>query len=163
MTSFRNPALVQPDELRELIRGNLDGHPMPSASDGFIVEDLDLVLRWKGPRYGLDSIGRFRLIEVKQPGYGLTGGQEWTFLRCIAPILLQSARFDGFFLVNVDKNYSVPSKHMLPVLHPDSEFSVRGADGRHVMNVDQFLRWCDCPFSPFDGIRVKDESELLAS
>lgn len=165
MTSLRNPDLVQPDELREVIRGNLEGFPMPSARDGFIVEDLDLILRWKGPRYALDSVGRFRLIEVKQPGYGLTGGQEWTFLRCIVPILLQSAeswRFDGFFLVNVDKNYSVPSKNMLPALHPESIVSVRGADGRHQMDVGQFLAWCACPFSPFPGIEVKRGPKLLA-
>lgn len=38
---------------------------MPSGSDGFVVEDLDLVIRWFGQRYGFDSSGAFMLVELK--------------------------------------------------------------------------------------------------
>lgn len=148
---LNDPTLAPPDPLRELIRGNLPGHPMPTGADGLIVEDLDLVLRWKGDRYNLDDLGRFRLCEVKQPGSDMTNGQAWTFLRLLAPILQKSHRFDGFFIIQVNKRRTVTGTKGHPVLDTDTELVVIG-QGRHRMTVPQFLAWCDTPYSPFAGL-----------
>jgi hypothetical protein len=37
----------------------------PNGSEGFVVEDLDLMVRTYGPNYYLDSSGRFVWLEVK--------------------------------------------------------------------------------------------------
>ena len=37
-----------------------------APSYGFIVEDIDLVLRYEGKNYNLDSEGQFKLIEMKK-------------------------------------------------------------------------------------------------
>lgn len=148
---LQRPDLAHPDPLRELIRGNLSGHPMPTARDGLIVEDLDLILRWKGERYGLDDLGRFRLVEVKQPGADLTTGQWWLFRHLMQPILASSPRFDGFFIVRVNKRHTTTSSQGHPVLAPDTRFVVVGKE-RHPMTVPDFLSWCDTPHSPFPGL-----------
>lgn len=149
---LNDPSLAPPDPLRELIRGNLQHHPMPSANDGFVVEDLDLVLRWQGERYGLDEHGRFRLCEVKQPGQDLSNGQAWTFLQVLDPILWHSDRYDGFFIVQVNKRRPVAGMKGHPVLPADTKFVVIGQERRR-MDVAEFLAWCDNPFSPFPGLR----------
>lgn len=50
---------------------------LPGA--GLVITDLDVVMRWFGPRYGLDHEGVFALLEIKRGGAPLTGGQRHTF------------------------------------------------------------------------------------
>lgn len=62
---FRKPVFRNPDKFQELsfrkwIRDNL-----PSGPEGFIAEDLDLVVRVFGARHGTDAVGKFRLLELK--------------------------------------------------------------------------------------------------
>mgnify|MGYP001492292630 CR=1 FL=1 len=58
--NFNNPDKLQLLSFRKWLRNN-----MPKGRDGFVVEDLDLVIRWFGYNYGFDSVGAFMLIELK--------------------------------------------------------------------------------------------------
>lgn len=71
---FRNPDKFQVLPLREYLREEL-----PPGSAGCVVEDLDLLVRHYGMRYGLDATGRFMLIEQKHPGSFIGTAQQMTF------------------------------------------------------------------------------------
>jgi len=58
--TFRNPELYQVLPFRDFLR-----EVMPNGREGFVAEDLDLILRWYGPKYHLDSVGLFALVEIK--------------------------------------------------------------------------------------------------
>jgi len=94
---FRNPDKFQLLPFREWIRRNL-----PSGSDGFVCEDLDLVVRVFGEWFGQDSIGRFMLIELKFMGTRLGRAQRMTFglvdrlLRAGDP---DAKRYRGYFVL----------------------------------------------------------------
>jgi len=62
--------------LRDLIWERL---PPAGIREGVVASDLDCVLRFYGPCFGLDREGRFGLLEVKHGTHGLTGGQRWSF------------------------------------------------------------------------------------
>lgn len=51
---------------------------MPSGRDGFVVLDLDMLLRWYGPSFGLDEKGMVAHVEVKYGDSSLTQGQVHT-------------------------------------------------------------------------------------
>lgn len=82
---------------REFIRQRL-----PGPSDGFIVEDIDLILRVFGMGYGTDTRGKFRLLEIKSADGRITYGQRETFnlidmmLRAVDP---QRRRYLGYFTI----------------------------------------------------------------
>lgn len=124
--------------MRELLRGR-GYRSMPSGPDGFIVEDLDLLLRWKGPRFNLDDAGRFRLIEVRRRGTNLDWAKEWTFglihfcLRAFKP------RYDGFYVVQHDNDD----------FDRATTFWVNGQE----LTADEFLNWCLEPFSPIPSYK----------
>lgn len=127
--TFRSDPVVEARrvfELRELLRGRKH-EPMPSGRDGFVVEDLDLVLRWFGPRYDLDEWGRFRYVEVKRQGYDLDASQSRTFGLSHSLLCERPDRYDGFYLVT----------------HSDDEhaetttYTVNG----HQLTCNQFLTW----------------------
>ena len=77
---FRHPDKVQLLLFREYLRQN-----MPSSSDGYVVEDLDLVIRAFQPsrpskfQFQTDDEGKFRLIELKYGNAWITNGQRRTF------------------------------------------------------------------------------------
>lgn len=85
-------------EFRELLRGRKH-EPMPAGTDGFVVEDLDLVLRWFGPHYGLDEWGRFRYVELKRAGYSINPAQRRTFGLSHCILSERPDRYDGFYVV----------------------------------------------------------------
>lgn len=94
---LRHEGLVQRQEHRDFIRLHL-----PGASQGCVVEDLDMVQRVYGASYGLDDSGRVRLVELKYGSAGLTGGQIRTFGLLDALLRLgdpTGKRYDGFYLV----------------------------------------------------------------
>lgn len=124
-------------QLRELLRGNKHRR-MPFGRDGFVVEDLDLVLRWYGPNFGLDAEGRVRWIEMK---YGLHTGLDPAKVRTFKPLvqcLQQLERFDGFFLVRSSDN-----------VH-DAETTYR--INQQETSAEGFLDWCLTPVSHIPGL-----------
>ncbi len=133
---FRNPDLYQLDELRELIRGRKH-QSMPGRGDGFVVEDLDLVIRWYGRKWGLDGKGRYRLCEVKHANGEFTRGQSNTF-GLIAQDLQSSKRFDGFYII----------RHSDGAHDQDTTYEVNGAR----LTCDGFLDWVQNPHSDIPGL-----------
>lgn len=122
--------------MRELLRGN-GYQPMPSGSEGFVVQDLDLVLAWHGQRFGLDRPGRVRLTEMRRWGKRLDGSKVWTF-GLLDTMLRQSpwadARYDGFYVV----------EHSDDRFDRSTRYRVEGAE----LDSDEFLSWVESPVSP---------------
>lgn len=97
-TAFRNPEIFQVLPFREWLRDN-----MPDGPSGFVVEDLDLVVRWFGQRFGFDSGGAFMLIDLKFGNADLGTAQLKTF-GLIDQLLRKGdnpdyQRYMGFYLV----------------------------------------------------------------
>ena len=121
--TFRNPEHLQVLPEREWLRQQL-----PSGREGFIAEDLDLVVRAYGPRYGLDALGRFRLIELKRGNASLGTSKRMTFglidqgLRTGAT----AERYDGYYVVRTSEAWDEAQV-----------FNVNGIDLAH----GQFRRW----------------------
>lgn len=94
---FRNPDYLQELPFRKWLREN-----MPTPRDGFVVEDLDLLLRCYGPNYHTDDKGCFMLVEVKYGNADLGHAQRRTFglinqlLRLADP---KRERYMGFYLI----------------------------------------------------------------
>ena len=102
---FRNPDKFQVLEYREFLRKY-----QPNGRDGYIVEDLDLVIRTFGYKYQTDNVGKFSLIEIKHGGCKIINGvrneigtsKEMTFGMIDA--LLNKAdpehkRYQGFYVI----------------------------------------------------------------
>lgn len=124
---FRNPDLYQVLPLREYLRGAL-----PSGGDGCVIEDLDLLVRHYGPRYQLDSFGRFMLVEQKHPGSDIGTAQKRTFgllhqlLRMADP---DRKRYLGYYLLWV---------HFGPNNTPIFPITI---NRQHVLSEPDFLKW----------------------
>lgn len=97
---FRNPDKFQVLPFREWLRKN-----KPSGGQGYVVEDLDLVLRVYGSRYNQDAIGAFMLIELKFGSAYIRTAQKRTFglihklLRLADP---EAKRYAGYFVIQYD-------------------------------------------------------------
>lgn len=128
-------------QIRELIRGRKGFMPMPTGQQGFVVEDLDLVLRWYGEKYGLDDKGRLRLIELRREGKdnGYLGGSKNHTLGWMDEAFWSYHgvdRYDGLFVVeHSDDNADEGTTFWVN----KEELDVRG-----------FLSWCQNPFSHID-------------
>ena len=73
---FRSGDKYQLLQYREYIRN----HPQsPLPRDGYVVEDLDMLIRGFGPRFQTDDLGKFVEIELKFGRKWLTYGQLKTF------------------------------------------------------------------------------------
>lgn len=98
--TFRNPDKFQVLPFRDWIRAK-----KPSGKAGYVVEDLDLVLRVFGERYKTDADGRFMLIELKFGNAYIGIAQKRTFglihrlLRIADP---KKHRYFGYFVVQYD-------------------------------------------------------------
>ena len=97
---FKYPEYFQLQPHREYIRNHPD---LPPPSAGYVVEDLDMLIRGYGPRFKTDKDGKFMLLELKFGKKWLTYGQLQTFR--LLHGLLRSAdpdkkRYIGFFIVN---------------------------------------------------------------
>jgi len=97
---FRNPDKLQVLPFRDWIRDHLPGGP-----DGYVVEDLDLVLRIYGPKFKSDATGKFMLIELKFGHSWIGVAQRKTF--GLMHNLLRNAdpgcqRYLGYFVLQYD-------------------------------------------------------------
>lgn len=92
--SFMNPELFQVLPWREWMRDEL-----PSGPEGWVAEDLDLVVRTYTQS---DPVGRFMLVELKHGKTGLGRAQVMTFglvdrlLRAADP---EGRRYLGYYLL----------------------------------------------------------------
>jgi hypothetical protein len=97
---FRHPDRLQLLSYREFLREHL-----PTGAEGCVVEDLDLVIRLHGPRYGTDATGKLMLVELKFGNACLDWAQQWTF-RLMHQLLRDKdpsrERYLGYFVVNYD-------------------------------------------------------------
>ena len=91
---FEHPELFQVLPWREWIR-----RTMPGSAEGFVFEDLDLVVR----RFDRDDpLGRFMFVEMKYGTASLDTAQQWTFglidglLRRADP---RRTRYIGYYLL----------------------------------------------------------------
>ncbi len=93
---FRHPDKLQQLPFRDWIRAN-----MPSPNDGFVVEDLDLVIRVYGQNFNTDKDGKFMLIELKKhPAY--IGNAQWMTYGMVNRLLVsspESHRYKGYYVV----------------------------------------------------------------
>ncbi len=140
---FRNPELGIKEE-RAFLRSER-GPTFPVGKQGFVVEDLDIVLRWYATGHcqceywqphpcadcqGLDSVGRLRLIEVKYRPNGvalLRPAQKYTF-GLLDSMIGDQERYDGFYVV----------AHQQPTLGQDAAFTVNSRP----LDALTFRRWC---------------------
>ena len=98
--TFRNPDLFQVLPLRDYLRSP----GWPDGKDGFVVEDLDVVVRHFGNTFHTDAKGRLLLIEQKHPGHWIRTAQEKTF--GLMDTLLRKAdpervRYLGYYILQV--------------------------------------------------------------
>jgi len=97
---FRNPDKFQVLPYRDWLRKN-----QPQGSQGYVVEDLDLLVRGYGPRYGTDAKGRFMECELKFYPRNIGPAQKRTFglrdemMRRGDP---DGERYLGFYVVQYD-------------------------------------------------------------
>jgi len=103
---FRNPDKFQVLEHREWVRNN-----KPPGSQGYVAEDLDLVLRVYGAGYHTDATGKFMLLELKYRGAWINYAQKKTFglmhelLRIADP---ERKRYIGYYVVQyTDEDWDV--------------------------------------------------------
>lgn len=94
---FRHPEKLQRLPIRDWFRTHY-----PSGPQGYIVEDLDLVLRIYGERFTEDERGVFMLVELKYGNAYLNKSKRMTFglidglLRLADP---QQRRYLGYFVI----------------------------------------------------------------
>jgi hypothetical protein len=133
---FNNPDLVQLDYLRELLRGN-QGFPMPAGPHGLVFEDLDLVIRHFGARFGLNDVGMFRLSEIKHRDSPLGHSKIKTFgmIDSMLRTHPESDRYGGFYVIRYDREITEFTK--------DTIIEVNGVE----LKTPEFLEWCKNPIS----------------
>jgi len=132
---FRNKKIMQVLEYREAIRKHF-----PNGKDGYIAEDLDLVLRKHGNKYNKDAVGCFCLVEIKHGRCDVIDGvqdqigfsKEMTF--GLMDRLLKKAdpkmeRYQGFYVI---RTFGAPEWD-----NPKTIFSVNG----EIMDRDAFFSW----------------------
>jgi len=98
--TFRNPDKFQQLSFRDWFRKN-----KPSGKEGYVVEDLDLVLRIFGANFHTDATGKFILIELKFKNAWIGPAQKRTF-SLINSLLRQGdperKRYLGYYVVQYD-------------------------------------------------------------
>lgn len=86
------------DEWRELHRQHI-----PDSSEGYVFEDVDLVVRQYGAKRDLDDKGIFCLCEFKTYYRNRLAGAQYTTFKLLDNLLRQGdkeGRYLGFFLVS---------------------------------------------------------------
>ncbi|HFB06890.1 MAG TPA: hypothetical protein ENJ92_00435 [Chloroflexi bacterium] len=77
----------------------------PEGNKGYVVEDLDLVLRVYGKRYDTDAVGKFILVELKYGNAWIGYAQQKTF-GLIDSVLRKGdptgERYLGYYVVQYD-------------------------------------------------------------
>ena len=134
------------DPLREMIRNEC-----PTGREGFVAEDLDLIIKYFGVNYGLDSNGRIRLIEVKHGDAVIGYAQSKTFTlidqlmragdeALVKSGVLRESCYDGFYIVGHDAD-AVHDESTTYVVY---SFAV---PGRVSMDFAGFVDWLNTPYS----------------
>ncbi len=101
---FRSVDKYQIHGYREYIRN----HPQsPMPSDGYVIQDLDMMILGFGPRFKTDRKGRFIEIELKFGNKALTFGQISAF--GLRDVLMRKGdpegkHYQGFYIVNYDND-----------------------------------------------------------
>jgi hypothetical protein len=133
---FRNSDKLQVLPFREWLRTN-----MPTAHDGFVVEDLDLVIRWYGVN-GFGTEGVFMFLELKFWGYDIGLAQKKTFgmidrlLRMADP---KKEKYKGFFVIQYsDENWN------------NANFRINGKPA-NLSEFTEFLKMKNVPNSYYFG------------
>lgn len=107
------PVFEYPDKFQQLSFRDWLRQNKPPGSDGYVVEDLDLVLRVYSKAYDTDHIGRFMLCELKFKSAWINHSKRKTF--GVMDELLRNAdperkRYAGFFVIQyTDDDWSVSS------------------------------------------------------
>ena len=123
---FRNPDKIQQLPCRDFLRIE-----MPNGKDGFICEDLDLVLRWHSKDFMTDDVGMFALVEIKVGLKTALGhSKEMTFgmIDYLIRSSTESQRYKGFFVIRTT----------IPDWNACTFFSVNDVH----LSRDDFLNWC---------------------
>lgn len=99
---FRNEDKFQRLPHRDWLREN-----QPEGTEGYVVEDLDLLLRCYGSAYGTDGRGRFMFCELKYYPHTIGYAQRKTF--GLVDGLLRKAdpnqkRYLGYYQVQYDND-----------------------------------------------------------
>lgn len=133
---FRNPDILQVLPEREWVWEHL-----PKGHEGFVAEDLDLVVRTYGARYGLDSLGRFRLIELKHGNARLGVSKVKTFGPIDAGLKtgITASRYDGYYVVRTNGGWDGAGM-----------FNVNGVDLSHAQFVEWMQRADTATVRPYD-------------
>lgn len=95
---FRNPDHADGSRhLRDLIRDRL-----PNGSAGNVAFDLDGIVKWFGPRYGLDDEGLIALLEIKHGDAALDYSAKRVFREIDGALRRGFApgRYRGFYLLH---------------------------------------------------------------
>jgi hypothetical protein len=152
------------DPRREFIR-----REMVNGAQGFIAEDLDLVLRVYGERFGTDYLGKFRLVELKSYTGTFNASQQKT-LGLMDKMLKESPesfRYQGFYIVysetidwkirkDIEDFDSFEEYEIYEKARIDEQITVNGWD----LTKEQFLKWMKWELeipsvSPFNQIPFK--------
>jgi hypothetical protein len=136
-----------PPEKLEPIREYLRRGDHPDGKDGYVVTDLDLVVRTFGRNYGLDAKGKFRLMEIKYGSACVETAQFRTF--GLADELLRAGdpegRYEGVYTVH----HRIPemARHSddcecrcnrpIPEVHDEDEITVMNQP----MKATEFFEW----------------------
>ena len=134
------------DPLREMIRNEC-----PRGNEGFVAEDLDLILKYFGVNYGLDDYGRIRFIEVKHGEAILGYAQSKTFTlidmlmragdeALVKAGVLSESCYDGFFIVGHDAD----AVHDESTTYTLYSFAKKQ---RVSMDFAGFVDWLNTPYS----------------
>lgn len=138
---FRLKDKLQVINLRQLIRGETHWS-MPSGPEGLVVEDLDLVIRWYGPLFDLDEVGRFRLVEAKYGEHtSLETAQHRTF-KLMDELFRRGdseGRYDGFYKLNYSDDEHTP----------ETRYWIGAGRNRNALTSEELRQWILTPYSPF--------------
>jgi hypothetical protein len=134
---LRRPDIVKPDPHRDYLREHC-----PPGNEGFVAEDLDLVVRRFGTKFGTDADGQFALIEVKHGTAPLGPSKERTF-KLIDDLLSAqdpwAERYLGMYLLRFFKNGDEPWSDEDPVVF-----------GKSQMTAGDYRRWLLGETIPYD-------------
>jgi hypothetical protein len=132
--TFRNPDKYQRLPFREFLRNK-----KPHGTRGYVVEDLDLIIRVYSSHYQTDARGKFVLIELKFANAWLTTGQIRTFFqmdqlwRKADP---ERQRYIGFYVIN----HLTKTVQDMEVIDSERGFKINGS---HTISEAELLEFLD--------------------
>lgn len=126
-TVFKNDDIFERLQFRDWIRHNCN-----ESDDGFVAEDVDLVIRTYGGNFETDEIGKVMLIEIKHSSNArIDVGTSKTMTFGLIDKMIRASpcneeRYLGYFLlVESDSNWDVAIIHVNGVLISDGTLEGR--------------------------------------